>query len=69
MNWYFQYTPGDMWDYDEAGTHILVDGQLAAQARKRITHAARNGFIYTMERNNGQTLLAVRGLNRRRYCV
>ena len=20
MNWYFQYTPGDMWDYDEAGT-------------------------------------------------
>ena len=22
MNWYFQYTPGDHWDYDEAGTHI-----------------------------------------------
>jgi alcohol dehydrogenase (cytochrome c) len=21
MNWYFQYTPGDMWDYDEVGTH------------------------------------------------
>ena len=28
MNWYFQYTPGDMWDYDEAGTHILIDGQI-----------------------------------------
>ena len=27
MNWYFQYTPGDQWDYDEAGTHILVDGR------------------------------------------
>ena len=26
MNWYHQYTPGDMWDYDEAGTHILIDG-------------------------------------------
>src|SRR5713226_9721401 len=26
MNWYFQYTPGDMWDYDEVGTHILIDG-------------------------------------------
>ncbi len=58
MNWYFQYTPGDMWDYDEAGTHILVDGQVAGQPRKLITHAARNGFIYTMERNNGQTLSA-----------
>jgi hypothetical protein len=20
MHWYFQYTPGDMWDYDEVGT-------------------------------------------------
>ena len=28
MNWYFQYTPSDHWDYDEAGTHILVDGQI-----------------------------------------
>jgi glucose dehydrogenase len=26
MNWYFQYTPGDMWDYDEVGTHMLIDG-------------------------------------------
>src|SRR6202035_1140960 len=26
MNWYFQYTPGDMWDFDEVGTHILIDG-------------------------------------------
>ena len=53
MNWYFQYTPGDHWDYDEAGTHILVDGQVAGQSRKVITHSARNGFLYTMERNNG----------------
>ena len=58
MNWYFQYTPGDHWDYDEAGTHILVDGQIDGQSRKLITHSARNGFLYTMERNNGQTLLA-----------
>ena len=58
MNWYFQYTPGDHWDYDEAGTHILVDGQIAGQTRALITHSARNGFLYTMERNNGQTLLA-----------
>jgi alcohol dehydrogenase (cytochrome c) len=58
MNWYFQYTPGDHWDYDEAGTHILIDGQVAGQPRKLITHSARNGFLYTMERANGQTLLA-----------
>ena len=58
MNWYFQYTPGDHWDYDEAGTHILIDGVIAGQPRALITHSARNGYLYTMERGNGQTLLA-----------
>src|SRR6516162_5890098 len=58
MNWYFQYTPGDMWDYDEVGTHILLDGSVDGQPRKLITHSARNGFLYTMERANGATVLA-----------
>jgi alcohol dehydrogenase (cytochrome c) len=58
MNWYFQFTPGDMWDYDEVGTHILIDGMVAGQPRKLFTHSARNGFLYTMDRFNGQTLLA-----------
>ena len=58
MNWYFQYTPGDMWDYDEVGTHILIDGVVAGQPRKLITHSARNGFLYTMERVNGQIVMA-----------
>jgi alcohol dehydrogenase (cytochrome c) len=58
MNWYFQYTPGDMWDYDEVGTHILIDGQIAGQTRKLVTHSARNGFLYTMDRFNGQTVMA-----------
>jgi alcohol dehydrogenase (cytochrome c) len=58
MNWYFQYTPGDMWDYDEVGTHILIDGQVAGQTRKLVTHSARNGFLYTMDRFNGQTVMA-----------
>jgi alcohol dehydrogenase (cytochrome c) len=66
MNWYFQYLPGDMWDYDEAHSHILIDGQVGGQVggdagdppRQLITHSARNGFLYTFERSNGQTVLA-----------
>ena len=58
MNWFFQYTPGDIWDYDEEGTHILIDGQVNGEPRKLITHSARNGFLYTFERSNGQTVLA-----------
>jgi alcohol dehydrogenase (cytochrome c) len=56
MNWYFQYTPGDMWDFDEVGTHILIDSDVAGQSRKLITHSARNGFLYTMDRHNGQII-------------
>ena len=58
MNWYFQYTPGDMWDFDEVGTHILIDGEVAGQPRKLITHSGRNGILYTMDRANGQTVPA-----------
>jgi alcohol dehydrogenase (cytochrome c) len=58
MNWFFQFTPGDMWDYDEVGTHILIDGVVGGQPRKLITHSARNGFLYTMERANGAMVMA-----------
>src|SRR5215471_14776317 len=49
---------GAVWDYDEVGTHILIDENVAGQARKLITHSARNGFLYTMERSNGQMVSA-----------
>ena len=58
MNWYHQYLPGDMWDYDEVGTTILIDGPVDNQQRKIATHAARNGFLYSFDRTNGQTILA-----------
>jgi alcohol dehydrogenase (cytochrome c) len=58
MNWYFQYTPNDGWDFDEVGTHILIDSDVAGAPRKLITHSARNGFSYTMERANGAIVQA-----------
>jgi alcohol dehydrogenase (cytochrome c) len=58
MNWYHQYTPGDMWDYDAAGPHILFDATIDGQPRKLVTHAGRNGFLYSFERVNGQTVMA-----------
>jgi alcohol dehydrogenase (cytochrome c) len=58
MKWYFQYTPGDISNFDEAGTHILLDGQVSGLQRKLIVHTARNGFLYTFERAKGQVLMA-----------
>jgi alcohol dehydrogenase (cytochrome c) len=57
MNWHFQYTPNDMWDFDEAGTHILFEREVNGERRRLITHSARNGFVYTMERHNGQIVM------------
>jgi alcohol dehydrogenase (cytochrome c) len=63
MNWYFQYVPGDMWDYDAAHSHILIDGVRNGQPIKIISHSGRNGFLYAFDRDNGQFLFAKPYLN------
>ncbi len=64
MNWFFQFTPGDMWDYDEIGTHIMFDATVNGVKRTLVTHSSRNGFLYTYERATGQTMLAKPYLDR-----
>jgi alcohol dehydrogenase (cytochrome c) len=38
MNWYHQYTPGDMWDYDEEGSHVLIDAEIGGQVHIPMRH-------------------------------
>ena len=45
-------------DYDETGTHILIDTKVNGEDRKILAHAGRNGFHYTFDRLNGQFLKA-----------
>ena len=66
MNWFHQYTPGDMWDYDAAGTHILIDGAVAGAPHKMVVHPGRNGFLYAFERTNVGRLLHRQGLHEKR---
>ncbi len=49
LKWYFQYIPGDMTDYDAIGTHQLVD----AGGRKLVALFNRDGFLYTLNREDG----------------
>ncbi|MCC6779134.1 MAG: PQQ-binding-like beta-propeller repeat protein [Hyphomicrobiales bacterium] len=64
MDWYFQYTPNDNRDYDEAGTHILIDTKINGEDRKIVSRAGRNGFNYTLDRLNGQFLKATQYVNK-----
>jgi alcohol dehydrogenase (cytochrome c) len=56
--WHFQYTPNDNHDYDETGTHILIDAKVNGEDRKIVSHAGRNGFNYVFDRNSGQFINA-----------
>jgi alcohol dehydrogenase (cytochrome c) len=63
LAWYFQYTPNDSWDYDEVGIHMLYDTTLNGQSRKVVSHFARNGFFYSLDRTNGTFIRGAQYVN------
>jgi alcohol dehydrogenase (cytochrome c) len=56
--WIYQMTPHDEWDYDGVNEMILVDQPINGAARKLLVHFDRNGFAYTLDRTNGELILA-----------
>ncbi len=57
MKWYFQFTPHDVWDWDAQEFPVLLDLTVRGQKRKALVQANRNGFLYVLDRTNGQFLL------------
>ncbi len=58
IKWHFQYVPNESWDYDEQGVHQLIDAKFDGADRKMVLHWGRNGFVYQLDRTNGQFLTA-----------
>lgn len=56
LNWYFQFTPHDLFDYDATETPVLIDVVYQGQPRKLLVEANRNGFFYILDRTNGKFL-------------
>ena len=57
--WVYQMTPHDEWDYDGVNEMILADQQHRRHRRARLlVHFDRNGFGYTLDRANGELLVA-----------
>jgi PQQ-dependent dehydrogenase (methanol/ethanol family) len=56
--WVYQMTPHDEWDYDGVNEMILADEQINGQPRKLLVHFDRNGLGYTLDRTNGELLVA-----------
>ena len=59
LKWYFQFTPHDLFDYDATETPVLLDLVYKGAPRKLLVQANRNGYIYVLDRTNGEFLSAV----------
>ena len=56
--WAYQFNPHDDDDYDGVNENLLLDLPINGQTRKVLVHPDRNGFIYVLDRTNGEVLLA-----------
>jgi alcohol dehydrogenase (cytochrome c) len=58
LKWYFQETPQETWDYDTVNPKMLYDINYNGETRKVVGTFSRNGFFYTLDRNNGSFIYA-----------
>jgi alcohol dehydrogenase (cytochrome c) len=56
--WAYQFTPHDEWDYDGINENVLIEIPWKGARRKVLVHFDRNGFAYTIDRVNGEVLVA-----------
>jgi quinohemoprotein ethanol dehydrogenase len=56
--WHYQTTPGDSWDYDSSCDMTLATLAIDGMPRRVMIHAAKNGFIYVIDRENGKLISA-----------
>lgn len=58
MNWYYQTTPGDNWDYTAVQDMALAEMEVDGKMRKVLLQAPKNGFFYVIDRSDGELLRA-----------
>ena len=58
MNWYYQTTPEDKWDFTATQDIMLADMVVDGVDQKVLMQAPKNGFFYVINRKNGKLLRA-----------
>jgi PQQ-dependent dehydrogenase (methanol/ethanol family) len=58
LQWYYQTTPGDNWDYTAVQDMVLADLEVDGVERKVLMQAPKNGFFYVLDRSDGELLRA-----------
>jgi alcohol dehydrogenase (cytochrome c) len=57
LQWHFQFTPNDGYDYDAVQVPVLVDRPWQGKPAKLMLWANRNGYFYVLDRTTGKFLL------------
>jgi glucose dehydrogenase/plastocyanin len=57
--WHYQTVHHDIWDFDASNAPILFDTVVDGQPRKAIAQSAKPGWLYLLDRTNGQSLLGI----------
>ncbi len=58
LEWHYQTTPGETWDYTATQQLILADLDIEGVPRKVLMQAPKNGFFYVIDRINGELISA-----------
>lgn len=58
LQWHYQTTPADNWDYTATQHIVLTDIVLDGKPRKVLLQAPKNGFLYMLDRVSGELLAA-----------
>jgi alcohol dehydrogenase (cytochrome c) len=58
MVWHYQLVPNEMFDLDATWEWILADIKVKGTPRKVAMHFSRGGFLYVLDRTNGELLSA-----------
>lgn len=58
---YFQYNPNESWDWDEVSPPILVDYQRNGRTIKGLIDAARDGYLWFLERGTNGHIHFIEG--------
>ncbi len=57
LQWYFQFLPHDIHDYDSTQIPVLVDAEFEGEPRKLVLFPNRNAFYYVIDRVTGEFLV------------
>jgi alcohol dehydrogenase (cytochrome c) len=57
--WHFQEVHHELWDYDTPSPVVLFDQMYNGQMRKGLYQAGKTGWLYFLDRTNGQPLVGI----------